>query len=82
MVTGSNGPLDAARAWFGNYRQVTPPPQASPYLFRSHFEGLHIRQNPTNLAREVGHLSRGEIVELEDVGGKDAWSALHVAGRL
>ncbi len=68
-----NGPLDAARAWFGNYRQGTPPPQDHRTFFRSHFEGLHIRQNPTNLSKEVGHLTRGEMVELEDVGGKDAW---------
>ncbi len=67
-----NGSLYQMREWFGNYRQVDPG-QPAVTQFRSHFDQLHIRQEPTQGAREIGHLARGETVVLVDVGGKDVW---------
>jgi hypothetical protein len=67
-----NGTLDQMRIWFKNYREVTPPP-ARPFQARSLFEGLHIRQLPNINAKEVGHLSKGEVVDVLDFSGADAW---------
>jgi lysozyme len=67
-----NGDLVACRAWFGNYRQVAPPVY-EPVILRSQFEGLHIRQFPKISAREVGHLNKDEVIELEELGGQDVW---------
>jgi lysozyme len=65
-----NGSLVEMRKWFGNYRPLDPPKKLR---LRSHFDALHIRQSPNMLAKEVGHLQRGEVVELEEIGGADAW---------
>ena len=67
-----NGTLAQMREWFGNYRQVDPG-QPKPLQLRSHFDNLHIRQEPRVDAKEVGHLSKGETIELEDLAGHDAW---------
>jgi lysozyme len=66
------GPLDQCRSWFGNYRQVDPPIYNHTRC-RSHFDNLHIRQSPNRHSEELGHLSKGEIVEVEDLGGEDVW---------
>ncbi len=67
-----NGSIDQMRQWFGNYHEVTPPP-ARPYQVRSLFEGLHIRQLPSTAGKELGHLAKGEIVEVIDLGGHAVW---------
>ena len=66
------GDLNACRSWFGNYKEIDPPVYNNTRV-RSLFPDLHIRHLPSTLLREVGHLSRGEIVELSDLGGKDIW---------
>jgi lysozyme len=67
-----NGSLDQTRSWFGNYRQMTPP-ATRPYQVRSLFDQLHIRQQPNLLAKEVGHLTKGETVDVEELGGDAVW---------
>jgi lysozyme len=67
-----NGSLDQCRQWFGNYRQEDPP-SVVPFQFKSLFDNLHIRQQPSTTAKGVGHLARDEIVELVDVAGVDVW---------
>jgi GH25 family lysozyme M1 (1,4-beta-N-acetylmuramidase) len=67
-----NGSLDQMRAWFGNYHQEDPLP-STPFQFKSLFDNLHIRQEPTVSAREVGHLLKGEVVDVEQLGGDGAW---------
>ena len=66
------GNLEQARAWFGNYREVDPPVYNATRL-RSHFDQLHIRKAPKISSTEVGHLSKGEIVDVEELGGADVW---------
>ncbi len=65
------GDLQQARDWFGNYRQVDHP--AAKVELRSHFDNLHVRLEPKVSSREVGHLMRGDVVILEEVGGQDVW---------
>jgi len=67
-----NGTLSQTRQWFGNYKQVDPP-YISHTKLRSQFDQLHVRKNPSKTSKEVAHLSKGETVELEDLGGKDVW---------
>jgi len=67
-----NGPLNKARDWFGNYQAIDPPIYNKTRL-RSYFEDLHIRQLPSKSSRELGHLAKGEVVTLEDLGGNDVW---------
>jgi len=67
-----NGDLAAARAWFGNYREVDPPVYNKTQA-RSLFPNLHIRHLPNTLAKEVGHLAKGETVQVNDLGGKEVW---------
>jgi len=67
-----NGSLIEARDWFGNYREVDPPIYNATQL-RSHFDKLHIRKYPRTGAPEVGHLAKGEIVDVEELGGADVW---------
>ena len=37
------------------------------------FENLHIRQSPSMNARIAGNLAKGEIVDVEQLGGHDVW---------
>jgi lysozyme len=67
-----NGDLAAMRAWFGNYQPIDLPVQ-TPVLYKSLFNELHIRQLPSKLAKEIGHLARNEQVSLDDLGGQDVW---------
>jgi GH25 family lysozyme M1 (1,4-beta-N-acetylmuramidase) len=67
-----NGTLDQMRQWFGNYRQVGPAP-VKPYQVKSLFDGLHIRQIPNCFSKELGHLAKGEIVDVEELGGDGIW---------
>jgi len=67
-----NGDLGAARSWFGNYREVDPPVYNKTQA-RSLFADLHIRHLPSTLARQVGHLAKGEIVQVNELGGKEVW---------
>jgi lysozyme len=67
-----NGSLEQMRQWFGNYRHVDPTP-ARPYQFRSLFDQLHIRQQPNCFSKEVGHLAKGEVVDVEELGGESLW---------
>jgi len=67
-----NGDLQACRAWFGNYRPVEPPVYNKTRV-RSLFADLHIRSKPLIYAPVAGHLARGEIVEVEELGGNDVW---------
>jgi hypothetical protein len=59
-----NGTLTQMRQWFGNYRQVDPAP-SSPYQVRSLFDRLHIRQQPDISSKELGHLAKGEVVDVK-----------------
>jgi GH25 family lysozyme M1 (1,4-beta-N-acetylmuramidase) len=67
-----NGSLSDMRKWFGNYRPVDPPVYNRTRV-RSQLNELHIRMNPTTYSKEIGHLSKGEIVEIEELGGSDVW---------
>jgi lysozyme len=67
-----NGSLEECKAWFGNYQEIDPPIGGSTQL-RSQFDQLHIRQLPSVTSREVGHLAKDEIVEVEELAGKDVW---------
>ncbi len=67
-----NGSIGQAREWFGNWREIDPPFVSTTQL-RSHFDQLHVRQLPGTESREIGHLVKGEVVELVDLGGKDVW---------
>jgi GH25 family lysozyme M1 (1,4-beta-N-acetylmuramidase) len=71
-----NGTLDQVRQWFGNYRsmeQEIDPPVYNKTQALSLFPDLHIRHLPSTLARQVGHLAKGEIVMINELGGKDVW---------
>jgi len=67
-----NGDLAVARSWFGNYREVDPP-IINKTQARSLFPDLHIRHLPSILARQVGHLAKGETVDVNELGGKEVW---------
>ncbi len=83
-----NGDPAACRLWFGNAATPQPAlPPLQPLLARSLFDELHIRQDPSLQAKVTGSLTRGELVEVEQLGGDDlwvrharGWSALEVAG--
>ena len=66
-----NGNLYECRQWFGNYRPVDPPTYS--FKARSLFNQLHVRIAPSQLSREVDHLSKGEAVEIDQLGGQDVW---------
>lgn len=81
-----NGSLDQMRFWFGNYHQVTLPP-IRPFQVKSLFDNLHIRQLPNMVSKEVGHLAKGETVDVEELGGAHlwvkhsrGWSAVEIGG--
>jgi lysozyme len=65
------GDLAQCRNYFGNYRQVDPPIVS--LRARSYFDQLHVRQQPSAKSKEVAHLAKGELVMVEEVGGKDVW---------
>jgi lysozyme len=67
-----NGSLEQMRRWFGNYKPVDQP-ETQPLQLKSLFSNLHIRQQPSKLAKEIGHLAKNEVVTLEDIGGQDTW---------
>ena len=82
-----NGTPEECRKWFGNYRQVEPEFRGEGLLLRSHFEGLHIRQEPVLGSKELGHLTKGEEVMVDELGGSDVWihhsrgwSAVEISG--
>jgi lysozyme len=82
-----NGPIQECRSWFGNYQPSKPILPETGMQLRSHFEGLHIRKEPRLNASEVGHLRKGELVQVLELGGCDAWvrhargwSAIEIAG--
>jgi hypothetical protein len=66
-----NGDLLACRQWFGNYREIEPAVYS--FKARSYFDNLHVRVQPSLLAREVDHLAKGDAVIVEDLGGRDVW---------
>jgi GH25 family lysozyme M1 (1,4-beta-N-acetylmuramidase) len=66
-----NGDLAACRQWFGNYRQVEPATYS--FRARSLFNQLHVRLEPSTLAKETDHLAKGDEVIVEDLGGQDVW---------
>ena len=80
-----NGSLEQCRQWFGNYKPALPftdqmaeteqaqDPELEGWFQRSLFDNLHIRQSPSMNARITGNLEKGEIVEVEDLGGDDVW---------
>ncbi len=68
-----NGTLEECQAWFANSTPPQPPQPAQGLRLRSLFDGLHIRQSPSLTARIVGELKRDETVEVEQLGGFDAW---------
>jgi len=67
-----NGELDWCREWFGNYQEIDPP-VFNHTRVRSLVDNLHIRHLPSKLSKEVGHLAKGEIVDVLDLSGKDVW---------
>jgi GH25 family lysozyme M1 (1,4-beta-N-acetylmuramidase) len=69
-----NGSLEQCQAWFGNAvrSEITPPVQDGLKL-RSLFEELHIRQAPNLKGRVLGSLNKGELVQVEQLGGFDVW---------
>jgi lysozyme len=69
-----NGDLTACRNWFGNYHPYNAPPPISGVLkMESLYEGLRIRELPSTNSRIVGTLHLGEEVDVDDVGGWNAW---------
>jgi GH25 family lysozyme M1 (1,4-beta-N-acetylmuramidase) len=68
-----NGPIEQARAWFGNYHPFVPPQPGGLTLMRTLVEGLRIRSAPTTRAPILGSLRANEVLEVIDVGGTDSW---------
>jgi lysozyme len=70
-----NGSLEQCRQWFGNFRETLPiqPPGIDAFKMRSLFENLHMRQSPNMNARITGNLAKGEVVDVEQLGGNDVW---------
>jgi GH25 family lysozyme M1 (1,4-beta-N-acetylmuramidase) len=66
-----NGTLSQCREWFGNYHAVEAP--LSGTRLRSQFDQLHVRLTPSIKAKEVDHLNKNDIIELEDLSGSDVW---------
>jgi lysozyme len=80
-----NGSLGQMRAWFGNYKEIEPVFVS--LRARSLCENLHIRMMPSKSSREVGHLAKGESIDIDYVSGRDVWlqhsrgwSALEIDG--
>jgi lysozyme len=67
-----NGNLEECRAWFGNYNPVNPPVYNKTRVC-SLFSEMHVRTIPSINARVLDHLAKGEIVEVDELGGKDVW---------
>jgi len=67
-----NGSLEECRDWFGNYRAVEPPIFHATRL-RSLFDQLHVRKSPNKFSRDLGCLAKGDMVELDELGGVDVW---------
>jgi lysozyme len=80
-----NGSLQECKVWFGNGTEPeTPTTEQGEFklpslIFRSLFDELHIRQSPNMQARVTGKLEKGELVEVEELGGFDVW-VRHVQG--
>ncbi len=76
-----NGSLDQCRQWFGNYKPWILSNSGSPIeqaagaglSVRSHLEGLNIRLAPTINSKDLGDLHKGEVVQVEELGGRDVW---------
>lgn len=76
-----NGSPDECRKWFGNYKPSLLPRfglqtgevGGGGLQMRSHFNGLNIRQEPDFKSKDLGNLAKGEVVEVEELGGKDVW---------
>jgi len=69
-----NGSNDQCKAWFGN---ASPPQEPQPVQgclkLRALFDELRIRQAPNLQAKIIGKLAKGDIVEVEKLGGFDCW---------
>ncbi len=69
-----NGSLEACKAWFGNAAPLQVPRTVQGSLkLRALFDDLRIRQSPNVKGRITGKLAKGEIVDVEELGGFDVW---------
>lgn len=70
-----NGTLEECRAWFGNYHPLEQdcPPCSGMMEMRVIADKLYIRSGPGTSYGIVGSLLKGDIIEVDDVGGYNAW---------
>jgi len=70
-----NGTLEECRAWFGNYVPFEEecPPCGGMMEMRVIADKLYIRSGPGTSYGIVGSLLKGDIIEVDDVGGYNAW---------
>jgi len=71
-----NGTLEECRAWFGNYHDPLEqdcPPCSGMMEMRVIADKLYIRSGPGTSYGIVGSLLKGDIIEVDDVGGYNAW---------
>jgi GH25 family lysozyme M1 (1,4-beta-N-acetylmuramidase) len=66
-----NGTLQECRQYFGNYHLVQPVPVG--LQARSLFDQLHVRAEPSIIAKEIEHLSKGDVIAIDNLGGQDVW---------
>ncbi len=71
-----NGTIDECRQWFGNYRSIDPAIVS--LRAKSLFDQLHVRIDHSVGSKELGHLQRGDVVNIDQLGGQDVW--VHHAG--
>jgi len=64
--------LPNCRDWFGNYHPFAVNLGGKTRMIVL-INGLHIRTEPSLSAPEIGHLNTGDIIEVLDVTGNDAW---------
>lgn len=67
------GSLSECRNWFGNYHPFVPPIPGGKTQLRVIASVLNIREQPNAKARVLGALANGDIIEVEDIGGYNAW---------
>lgn len=70
-----NGTMEQCRAWFGNYHPFAPecPPCGGKMAMEVIVDKLYIRSGPSTSYAIVGSLSKGDVIEAEDIGGYNAW---------
>ncbi|OGO26437.1 MAG: hypothetical protein A2136_05540 [Chloroflexi bacterium RBG_16_54_11] len=74
-----NGSIEQCRDWFGNYHPVTPPPPPPPgssLQMKVLIDGLRVRKAPSTSAQIMGQLNTGDVIDVADIGGANAWAQI------